>query len=81
MIYEARMKEMRDQAAWLDEAQTKGLAQGIEQGIEQGILQGIQQGIVQGIAHKAREVAIKLREKGLPVAEIYDLTGVDLSVE
>jgi predicted transposase YdaD len=77
MIYEARMKEMRDQAAWLDEAQTKGLAQGIEQ----GILQGIQQGIVQGIAHKAREVAIKLRDKGLPVAEILDLTGVDLSVE
>jgi hypothetical protein len=63
------MKEMRDQAAWLDEAQTKGLAQGIDQGIEQGI------------AHKAREVAIKLRDKGLPVAEIYDLTGVDLSVE
>jgi len=77
MIYEARMKEMRDQAAWLDEAQTKGLALGIEKGIEKGIEQGIEQ----GIAQNAREVAIKLRDKGMSLAEILEVTGVDLSLE
>jgi flagellar biosynthesis/type III secretory pathway protein FliH len=106
MIYEARMKEMRDQAAWLDEAQTKGLAagkaeglaagkaeglaqgmaegiaQGIAQGITQGITQGLTQGITQGIAEgegrKARELALKLREKGMADSEILELTGIDL---
>jgi len=98
MIYEARMKEMRDQAAWLDEAQTKGLAagkaeglaagkaeglaQGMAEGIAQGIAQGITQGITQGIAEgegrKARELALKLREKGMADSEILELTGIDL---
>jgi predicted transposase/invertase (TIGR01784 family) len=98
MIYEARMKEMRDQAAWLDEAQTKGLAagkaeglaagkaeglaQGMAEGIAQGITQGLTQGITQGIAEgegrKARELALKLREKGMADSEILELTGIDL---
>jgi len=102
MIYEARMKEMRDQAAWLDEAQTKGLAagkaeglaagkaeglaqgmaegiaQGITQGITQGLTQGIAQGIAQGEGRKARELALKLREKGMADSEILELTGIDL---
>ena len=70
LAYEARMKQMRDEAAWLDEAQEKGLAMGMEKGLEKGI--------AAGEARKAHEVARRLEERGFSRIEILELTGVDL---
>lgn len=83
MIYNARLKEQRDQMAWMDEAEAKGLEQGLQKGIQEGLQQGIQQGIERGRDEgekaKATEVAHRLRERGFSVAEVAEITGLSPS--
>lgn len=50
--------------------------EGIQKGINQGIQQGINQGINQGEHKKAVEMALKLKQKSMPLEEIAELTGL-----
>lgn len=80
VIYEARLKEIRDQRAieayirdeareqGLAEGREKGMQEGIQQGMQEGIQQGMQQGIEQGI-ELAKKV-INLSAKGFTKTEI-----------
>ncbi len=52
--------------------------EGIRQGIQQGIRQGIQQGQTEGKEQQAKNTAYRLREKGMPTADIAEI--VDASV-
>jgi hypothetical protein len=55
----------------------KGIQQGIQQGIQKGIQQGRQQGLEQGAKKKAREVAIRLLNKGFSEEIIAEVTLLD----
>ena len=67
---------------WIEEGMEKGIKQGIEQGLEkglekgleQGIEKGLEQGLEQGIEKGLLEVALRLLEKGISIAEVCDVT-------
>jgi len=87
MIYEARMKQMRDESTWLEEAQEKGLTEGLKKGLQQGLEQGLQQGLEQARAEleRAQErakteerigIARKMRDAGVSPEQILAITGL-----
>jgi predicted transposase/invertase (TIGR01784 family) len=53
-------------------ARTEGLAEGRIEGLEEGRTEGRAEGLTEG----KREIARKLKDKGLPLAEIADITGL-----
>ena len=46
------------------------------EGIQQGMQQGLQQGIQTGERETSRKIARAMLEKGIPAADITDMTGV-----
>lgn len=50
----------------------------IEQGLEQGIEQGIKQGIERGREKNKLENAKRMKDKGYPLEEIADITGLSI---
>ena len=76
-----RIAELREKAI-LDEKEAEytgycnGLEDGIEQGIKQGIEQGIEKGIEQGIEQNQKDVAKKLKHKGVDIDFIVEITGL-----
>lgn len=46
------------------------------EGIQQGMQQGLQQGIQTGERETSRKIARAMLEKGIPAADIIDMTGV-----
>ncbi len=61
----------------LDRIENRGRKLGIAQGISQGIAQGISQGIAQGDIRRAKNVALRLYTRGLPVDDIADVLEAD----
>lgn len=61
----------------LDRIENRGRKLGIAQGISQGIAQGISQGITQGDIRRAKNVALRLYTRGLPVDDIADVLEAD----
>ena len=58
----------------------KGMEEGVQQGMQQGMEEGVQQGMQQGMKKRSTEVAQKLKEKGMDVALIAEITGLDSNV-
>lgn len=56
----------------------KGIAQGIEKGMAQGIEKGLEKGRAEGEREKALAIARKMKERGLPLEDIRDLTGLTI---
>jgi predicted transposase/invertase (TIGR01784 family) len=50
----------------------------IRQGLQQGIFKGKQEGFYEGEKHKALSTARKLKEKGLSIPEIAEVTGLSI---
>jgi len=80
MAKQASMLEMKqaEDKRLAKKAIKKGLKQGIKQGIEQGMKQGIEQGLVEGTQKATNEIAIKMKEKGMDVSIISELTGLTI---
>jgi len=57
----------------------KGKQEGLQEGLQQGIFKGKQEGFYEGERRKALSTAKKLKQKGLTIQEIAEVT--DLSVE
>lgn len=74
--YENSLKYYRDLKNVVDTSREEGILEGIEKGIEQGIEQGIEKGIEQGMEKRNLEIARKMKGKGMPNAEISELTGL-----
>ena len=68
-VYEARMKELRDQLSNLQGERRLGREEGLKIGMEQGIKEGMEQGI--------RLVAKRLLDQGMAPAKIAEITGLD----
>ena len=67
-LAELRQKYIMDQKAVADA--------GYDKGIEQGIKEGIKQGREQGEKNKQLEIAKKLKERGMKINEIEEITGL-----
>ena len=70
MLYEIRMKDLRN------EALAEGMAQGIAKGMAEGMAQGKAQGMAQGKAEAEIQVAKNLLHMGLGTAQIATATGL-----
>lgn len=82
--YYAGLKAYRDNIARINTARMEGLEEGVEKGIvigreeglEEGIVKGREEGILEGKKAEKLLLAQKLLEKGIPIPEIVDLTGL-----
>lgn len=59
-----------------EQLKQEGRIEGMQQGMQQGIQQGLQQGIQTGERETSRKIARAMLEKGIPAADITDMTGV-----
>jgi len=57
-------------------AEYNGLKKGIEQGIEQGTKLGLEQGTKLGIEQNRKEMVISMKEKGLSLEMIADISNL-----
>ena len=73
-------KEGREEG--LEQGHVKGLKEGLEQGLEQGRAEGLERGRAEGLAEGERkakiEIALQLKEQGLPVEAIVTCTGLSI---
>ena len=82
---DARERAEREQKARMTAAIEKGLKEGLEKGIKQGREKGLKEGREKGLKEgkkegsmeKAKEIAKKLKAKGLSTSEIIELTQLD----
>jgi flagellar biosynthesis/type III secretory pathway protein FliH len=63
---------------WEQELVQQGLQQGVQQGVQQGLQQGLQQGMYEGEKRKALATALKLKQKGMSIVEIAEVTGLGI---
>ncbi|MEH7345777.1 Rpn family recombination-promoting nuclease/putative transposase [Bacillus sp. JJ1532] len=66
VIYEARMKELRDQLSNLQGERRLGREEGREKGLKEGKKEGL------------RDVAKKMLERGMGISDIADITGLSV---
>lgn len=59
-----------------EQLKQEGRIEGIQQGMQQGMQQGLQQGIQTGERETSRKIARAMLEKGIPAADIIEMTGV-----
>lgn len=74
ITYEDIMRIRIEEAEEL--ATKRGMEWGIQKGIQEGIQEGIQQGVPQGIRQASERIALKMKEKDLPLSEISECTGL-----
>lgn len=67
--YEDSLKYYRDLKNVVDTSREEGKMEGFEEGFEEGIEKGIEK--------RNCEIAKRMKEKGLPNADIADLTGLN----
>jgi predicted transposase/invertase (TIGR01784 family) len=60
----------------IQQGMQQGMRQGIQQGMQQGMQQGIQQGMQQGMRKKGQEIIFRMRERGVPLDQIVEYTGL-----
>jgi predicted transposase/invertase (TIGR01784 family) len=69
MIYEARVKQQRDELSRINGARREGIAEGMAKGMERGIEQGIEQG-------QARLIKVMLAN-GTDIKTVSRITGIN----
>ena len=62
----------------LQQGLNEGIQKGLQQGIQKGLQQGLQQGVFEGEKRKALATARKLKQKGMALAEIAEVTGLSI---
>ena len=78
-LAELREKYIMDQKAIEDAGYDKGLNAGYDKGLNEGIEKGKKEGISQGKKKKTLEIAKKMKEQGIDIETIKDIT--DLTIE
>ena len=69
-------KEGREEG--LEQGHVKGLKEGLEQGRAEGLEQGRAEGLAEGEKKAKIEIALQLKEQGLPVEAIVTCTGLSI---
>ena len=60
------------------DAETRGLQAGLQAGLEKGLEEGIAKGLEEGQLQAKKNMARRLKEKGLSPADIVDITGLSV---
>jgi predicted transposase/invertase (TIGR01784 family) len=63
---------------WEQDLVQQGLQRGLQQGLQKGLQQGLQKGLLEGEKRKALATARKLKQKGMSIQEIAELTGLSI---
>ena len=63
---------------YLDEGMKKGLEEGLERGLEEGLERGLERGLEKGRHEAMLEAARKMRERGMSLQDIRELTNLSL---
>jgi predicted transposase/invertase (TIGR01784 family) len=50
----------------------------VQQGLQKGLFKGKQEGLQEGLLQGKRETARKLKQKGMSIQEIAELTGLSI---
>ncbi len=58
------------------EGRAQGLKEGIKEGLKEGIKEGLKEGIKAGRAEECRGMAIKMKQNGLDIMLISQITGL-----
>ena len=89
--YDAHMDDIMVQNDVLDTAKMEGRAEGRAEGLAEGRAEGLAEGLAEGMAKghekglaEGREAAIlamarRMKEKGMPLAEIAEMTGLSVA--
>ena len=85
--YENSVNVYRTHLCVLDAAEQEGLEKGMKEGLEKGIKEGLEKGMKKGIEEglkQGREEerlfnARKMKERGYPLKDIEDITGLSES--
>ena len=73
--WRVREKAIMDEIYALNKARDEGIARGILKGREEGIISGMAKGRAEGMLENAKETAKRLLLRGMPMAEVSDITG------
>jgi predicted transposase/invertase (TIGR01784 family) len=79
MLFDRRLKTQRDIEANIRYAADEGREMGRAEGIQLGLKKGKKEGLVEGKNQEKLLIARKLLQKGIPLSEVAEITG--LSVE
>lgn len=74
--YESYQKSRIIAASVEHTAIQKGMRKGLKKGLEEGLKQGLAKGLEQG----KKDIAKKLKDKGIPVSEIVEMTGLPAEI-
>ena len=81
--YERHLDNLRIQNDVLSTARMEGwdegMQKGIQKGIEKGMEEGMKEGKREGELNKAKEIARKMREKGMSADDIAEMTGLSVA--
>ena len=61
-----------------ENGKAEGMKQGMKQGMEQGMMQGLEQGKLEGEKATNLRNAKRMKQKGLDVDDIAEITGLSL---
>lgn len=75
-LYEARLKFLRDELAWMRTEKKRAREEGLKEGREEGREQGLQQGLQEGIELSLKKVVKNALIKGMTFSMIAELTGL-----
>jgi predicted transposase/invertase (TIGR01784 family) len=74
MLFDRKLKTQRDIEANIRFAADEGRAEGRAEGIEKGLKKGLTEGIIEGKLQTARS----LLHRGIPIAEVAEITGLSM---
>lgn len=63
-------------AEYLEEYRAENRKLGIKEGRAEGRAKGIAEGKAEGKAESRKEIAIKMKQKAMPISDIHDITGL-----
>ena len=76
VLYDEALKRYRDYKNTIDYAEERGIEKGRKEGIEIGVTKGLKEGRKEGKKEGVYSVAKAMKEKGLPLLTIAEVTGL-----
>ena len=77
--YDAHMDDIMVQNDVLDTAKMEGRAEGLAEGMAKGLAKGHEKGLAEGREAAILAMARRMKEKGMPLAEIAEMTGLSVA--
>ena len=74
--YEASLKYLEDEIDMEQHGYERGMEEGMKKGVEQGVEEGKKQGLVEGERTANLRTAKRMKEKGLGMDDIAEITGL-----